>query len=105
LVQFGSEPERITLWRDDTTAALRLLNVLEECRPMSAAQAEGWRRRTAGWAGFDVAEMEAPRGVNGDATRRAAVECVRDDPMAAISLFSDSTADCRINTQLLHQER
>ena len=47
---------------DDTVAALRLLNVLEEFRLMSAAEAEGWRRRITGWARFDaIDEKVAPR--------------------------------------------
>jgi hypothetical protein len=36
----------------DTAAALRLLRVLEECRQMSPAKTEAWRRRIAGWARF-----------------------------------------------------
>ena len=38
---------------DDTAAALRLLKVLEECRQMSPTEAEEWRRRITGWAGFN----------------------------------------------------
>jgi hypothetical protein len=46
---------------DDTAAALRLLNVLEECHQMTAGEAEAWRRRVAGWARFnEVGEDAAP---------------------------------------------
>ena len=37
---------------DDTVAALRLLNVLEECRQMDEIEANEWRRRIAGCAWF-----------------------------------------------------
>ncbi len=42
----------------DTAAALRLLKVLEECRQMSSAQAEAWRRRITAWAGLAGAERD-----------------------------------------------
>ena len=38
----------------DTAAALRLLEVLEECRQMSPTEAEKWRRRITGWAWFSA---------------------------------------------------
>jgi hypothetical protein len=44
---------------DDTAAALRLLEVLEECRQMSPVEAEAWRRRITGWATFDAVDVEA----------------------------------------------
>ena len=44
---------------DDTAAALRLPKVLEECRQTDAAEAEAWRRRITGWAGFNAVGAEA----------------------------------------------
>jgi hypothetical protein len=35
---------------DDTAAALRLLQVLEECRQMTSSEVEDRRRRITGWA-------------------------------------------------------
>jgi len=43
----------------DAIAALRLLNVLEECRQMNATEAEAWRRRITGWARFNAVGAEA----------------------------------------------
>ena len=43
---------------DDTAAALRLLRVLEECRQVSPAKAEAWRRRITGRARFHEVEAE-----------------------------------------------
>jgi hypothetical protein len=45
---------------DDTAAALRLLKVLEECRQMSATEAETWRRRIVGWARLNAVDDAAP---------------------------------------------
>ena len=42
----------------DTVAALRLLKVLEECRQMSPAEADAWRRRLTGWARFNQVGAE-----------------------------------------------
>ena len=39
---------------DDTAAALRLLKVLEECRQITADEAEEWRRRITGWGRSSV---------------------------------------------------
>jgi len=44
---------------DDTLAALRLLNVLEECHQMTSGEAESWRRRITGWARFNAVGAEA----------------------------------------------
>ena len=46
---------------DDTVAALRLLTILEECRQMSPAEAEGWRRRITEWARFNEVGAESAR--------------------------------------------
>ena len=43
----------------DTAAALRLLNVLEECRQISLTAAEKWRRRIKRWARFNEVGAEA----------------------------------------------
>jgi hypothetical protein len=46
----------VSMSPDDTAAALGLLKVLEECRQMSPAEAQEWRRRITGWARFNEAE-------------------------------------------------
>ena len=48
---------------DDTVAALRQLKALEECRQMSATEADAWRRRITGWALFnEVGAETVPSG-------------------------------------------
>lgn len=44
---------------DDTAAALRLLEVLEDCGQMTATEAGEWRRRIIGWARFNAVGAEA----------------------------------------------
>ena len=46
---------------DDTTAALRLLKVLEEGRQIDPGEAAGWRTRITGWAWFSAVDAEAPQ--------------------------------------------
>ncbi len=44
---------------DDTIAAVRLLQVMEECGQIGAEEAERWRRRIVGWERFNGAETGA----------------------------------------------
>lgn len=50
---------------DDTVAALRPLKVLEDCRQVSPAEAEEWRRRITGWARYHVVEAETHMSASG----------------------------------------
>jgi hypothetical protein len=45
---------------DDSAAALRLLEVLEECHQVSSTEVEEWRRRITGWGRFNGVDSEAP---------------------------------------------
>jgi hypothetical protein len=49
---------------------LRLLKVLEECRQMSTAEADAWRRRSTGWARFNAVGTEAAPEMGGSVSAR-----------------------------------
>jgi hypothetical protein len=44
---------------DDTAVALRLLKALRQCRQISPTEADEWRRRITGWAGFNGVDRES----------------------------------------------